>query len=201
MSHEIWAWGGFLLFVIALLALDLGLFQRKNHIIGIRESLFWTGFWIFLALLFNLGIYWVKGPQVGLEFLTGYLLEKSLSLDNLFVFILVFNYFGVHPLHQHKVLFWGILGALIMRGIFVIVGVALVRQFEWMLYLFGVFLVLTGIKMFFEKGKEIHPEKNVILRMVRKVVPVAESYEGDRFLIRQAGRWMVTPLFIVLLVI
>lgn len=201
MTNEWMAWCGFILFVLAMLAFDLGVFQRKGRVISVRESLLWTGFWIVLALLFNLGIYWWKGSQIAAEFLTAYLLEKSLSMDNIFVFLLIFSYFGVSPGHQHKVLFWGILGALILRGVFIVAGVALIRQFEWILYFFGAFLIYTAFKMMREKDKEIHPEKNPVLRLFRKFFPLTESYEGDRFFVKRGAQYFATPLMVVLLVI
>ncbi|MBI4367857.1 MAG: TerC family protein [Candidatus Omnitrophica bacterium] len=201
MTNEWMAWCGFILFVLAMLAFDLGVFQRKGRVISVRESLLWTGFWIVLALLFNLGIYWWKGSQIAAEFLTAYLLEKSLSMDNIFVFLLIFSYFGVSPGHQHKVLFWGILGALILRGVFIVAGVALIRQFEWILYFFGAFLIYTAFKMMRKKDKEIHPEKNPVLKLFQKFFPLTESYEGDRFFVKRGAQYFATPLMVVLLVI
>ena len=201
MSTNILIWVGFNLFVVLMLALDLGVFQRRAHEIKIKEALLWSGIWITLALLFNLGIYFWRGPETALEFLTGYLIEKSLSVDNLFVFLLIFSYFDVPPLYQHKVLFWGILGALIMRAIFIVAGITLIQTFHWVLYVFGAFLILTGIKMAFQKGRKIHPEKNPVTRLFRRWMPVSDQYEGDQFLIRKGGRYLFTPLFIVLLVI
>jgi tellurite resistance protein TerC len=194
-------WGVFNLFVIAMLALDLGVFHRKEHEVRIREALFWSAFWIALSLLFNLGVYFWQGPQAALEFLTGYLLEKSLSVDNIFVFLLIFTYFRVPYLHQHKVLFWGILGALIMRALFILVGITLIQKFHWVIYIMGVFLVITGIKMATQKDAEIHPERNPVLRLVRRFVRVTENYEGGRFFVRRGGQLLATPLFIVVLVV
>jgi len=201
MPHQILPWVLFNLFVLAMLALDLGVFHRKTHVILITEALLWSGFWIALALLFNVGVYFWRGSETALAFLTGYLIEKSLSVDNIFVFLLIFTYFGVPSLYQHKVLFWGIVGALIMRAIFIFAGVALIEKFHWVIYVFGAFLVLTGIKMALQKEKEIHPERNPLLRLFRKFMPVADHYEGARFFIRRGGRFFATPLFIVLLVI
>ena len=201
MSTNILIWVGFNLFVVLMLALDLGVFQRRAHEIKIKEALLWSGIWITLALLFNLGIYFWRGPETALEFLTGYLIEKSLSVDNLFIFLLIFSYFDVPSLYQHKVLFWGILGALIMRAIFIVAGITLIETFHWVLYVFGAFLILTGIKMAFQKGRKIHPEKNPVTRLFRRWMPVSDQYEGDQFLIRKGGRYLFTPLFIVLLVI
>ena len=195
----IWVWVVFNLFVLAMLALDLGVFHRKSHEVGMKEALSWSAVWISLALLFNAGLYFWRGPQSGMEFLTGYLIEKALSVDNIFVFIMIFAYFKVPSLYQHKVLFWGILGALVMRAMCIAAGVTLLKQFHWLIYVFGGFLILTGIKMVLTKGKEINPEKNPMLRLFRRVMPVTESYEGDKFFVRREGRRWATPLFIALL--
>ena len=175
-------WGAFNLFVIAMLALDLGVFHRKAHEVRIREALFWSVFWIVLSMLFNLGVYYWHGSQAALEFLTGYLLEKSLSVDNIFVFLMIFTYFRVPYLHQHKVLFWGILGALIMRALFILVGITLIQRFHWVIYIMGAFLIITGIKMATQKDADIHPERNPVLRLIRRFVRVTEDYEGDELL-------------------
>ena len=201
MPHQILPWVIFNLFVLAMLALDLGVFHRKTHVIEIKEALLWSAFWIALALLFNLGVYFWRGAEMALAFLTGYLIEKSLSVDNIFVFLLIFSYFGVPPLYQHKVLFWGIVGALIMRAIFIFAGITLIEKFHWVIYIFGAFLVLSGIKLALQKDKKIHPERNPVLRLFRKFMPVAEQYEGARFFISRGGRSFASPLFIVLLVI
>jgi tellurite resistance protein TerC len=195
------SWILFNLFVLLMLALDLGIFNRKAHVISMKEALIWSGVWIFLALLFNSGLYYWAGKQKALEFLTGYLIEKSLSVDNIFVFVMVFSYFRVEKLYQHKILFWGILGALILRAIFIFAGVALIEKFHWIIYLFGAFLIFTGIKMFSQKEKDIHPEKNPVLKMVRKFVKVTSYYEGDKFFTRTNGIRHVTPLFLVLVFI
>ena len=207
-SQWVW-WVGFNVFVLAMLALDLGVFHRKAHEVKVKEALTWSVVWIVLALVFNLGIYlgWFGGYPAAersgraLEFFTGYLIEKSLSVDNVFVFLLVFTYFRVPASYQHKVLFWGILGALVMRAIFIAAGVVLIERFHWIIYVFGAFLILTGIKMALQKDKEIHPERNPVLRLFRRSVPVTEGYQGDRFWVRRAGRWFATPLFVVLLFI
>lgn len=192
----------FNVFVIAMLLLDLGIFQRRAHEIGIREALGWSLFWIVLSLLFNIGLYYWQGKEAALQFLTGYLIEKSLSVDNLFVFLMLFMYFKVPPKYQHKVLFWGILGALAMRGALIAVGVALISRFFWILYVFGVFLVFTGIKMGFEKETvEIHPERNVAVRMLRKLVPVTPGYHGSKFFLKIDGKYTATLLFVVLIVV
>jgi tellurite resistance protein TerC len=198
---QIWVWIIFNLFVVAMLALDLGVFHRKAHVIGVRESLIWSVIWVVVALLFNLGFYLVRGREPGLEFLAGYLIERSLSIDNIFVFLLVFSYFRVPGALHYRVLFYGIIGALIMRAIFIAAGVTLIHTFHWIIYVFGAFLVLTGIKMAMEKDKEIHPEKNPLLRLFRRFAPVTEQYEGTRFFVRRNGKLLATPLFLVLLVI
>ena len=194
-------WVLFNIFVLAMLALDLGVFHRKSHEVKIKEALVWSAAWITLALLFNLVIYFWRGPAVALEFLTGYLLEKSLSVDNVFVFLLIFSYFRVPVHYQHKVLFWGILGALVMRAIFIALGVTLIQKFHWIIYIFGGFLIFTGVKMALEKDKEIHPEKNPVLKLFRKLMPVTQQYEEDKFFIKRDGVLMTTPLFVVLLVV
>jgi tellurite resistance protein TerC len=170
-------------------------------VVQIKEALGWTAIWITLALLFNLGIYFWRGPDPALEFLTGYLIEKALSVDNIFVFLLIFSYFDVPLLYQHKVLFYGILGALIMRAVFILMGITLIQKVHWVIYVFGGFLILTGIKIALEKEKEIRPERNPVLRIFRRFMPVSDRYENDKFFTRKEGRFLATPLFIVLLVV
>ncbi len=194
-------WLGFHGFVLVLLAIDLLVFHWKAHEVKMREALTWSGVWVGLALAFTVGVYGFLGRQAALEFLTGYLIEKSLSVDNLFVFLLIFSYFRVPAQYQHQVLFWGILGALVMRFLFIFAGVALIQRFHWVLYVFGAFLILTGGRLAFEKDKEIQPEKNPILRLVRRLMPVTEGYEQDRFFVRRSRRLWATPLFVVLLVV
>jgi tellurite resistance protein TerC len=201
MGHALWLWIAFSLFVVALLALDLGVFHRRAHVIELKEALGWSAFWIVLAGLFNLGVYVWFGPTAALEFLTGYLIEKSLSMDNIFVFVLIFTYFRVPALYQHKVLFWGILGALIMRFLFILAGVTLIQKFHWTIYVFGALLVVTGARMAREKEKEIHPERNPVLRLARRWVPITRRYVDGRFFLRRMGRTFATPLFVVLLVV
>lgn len=184
-----------------MLIIDLVVFHQEDHEESIREALIWTGVWIALALLFGIGVYWFMGSSTALDYYTGYLIEKSLSVDNIFVFLLVFSYFKVPAAYQHKVLFWGIFGALVMRFIFIFTGVALIERFHWIIYVFGGFLVFTGIKLAMEKGKEVHPEKNPVLILVRKFIPTTKNYHGSRFFIRKMGKRMATPLFIVLVVI
>lgn len=201
MTGTTWAWIGFLLFILVMLALDLGVFRRRNHVVSFREALAWSGLWVALALIFNLGIWQVAGPQKGLEFLTGYLIEKSLSVDNVFVFALIFSYFGVPARYQHKVLFWGVLGALVMRAIMIATGVALIQSFAWVIYIFGGFLILTGIRMVLRSDETIHLERNPMVRWIKKVIPVTPDYRGDRFIVMEKGVRMATPLFVVLLVV
>ncbi|HEX5083049.1 MAG TPA: TerC family protein [Blastocatellia bacterium] len=201
MSVPMWAWIGFGLFVLAMLALDLGVFHRESHVVKVKESLIWSGVWIVLALLFNLGLYYLRGPQPALEFLTGYLIEKSLSVDNIFVFLLIFTYFRVPLRYQHRVLFWGVLGALIMRAILIALGISLIQHFHWVIYVFGAFLILTGVKMALGKDKEIDPERNPALRLFRRFTPVTNDYRGGKFFVKQGGRRYATPLLIALLVV
>ncbi len=194
-------WAGFLLFVLLMLALDLGVFHRKSHEVKIREALAWSAVWISLALIFNVGVYFLMGKEKAIEFLTGYVIEKSLSVDNLFVFIMVFSYFNVDTKYQHKVLFWGILGALVMRAIFIFAGVALIQQFHWIIYVFGAFLIFTGIKMLVQKDEKIEPEKNPLVRLFKRFFPVTDAMHGDRFFVKINAKTVATPLFIVLLII
>jgi tellurite resistance protein TerC len=201
MSSQVWMWVAFNIFVLMMLAVDLGVLHRRAHEVRLKEALIWSGIWIALALLFALGVYSWHGPQPALEFLTGYLIEKSLSVDNIFVFVLIFSYFKVPARYQHTVLFWGILGALVMRAIFIFAGIALLQRLHWILYVFGALLILTGIKMATEKDKEIHPDKNPLLKLFRRLVPVTEDYHADHFFVKQAGHYAATPLFIVLLVV
>jgi len=201
MTDTIWLWTGFNVFILAMLALDLGLFHRKSHVVSLKESLTWTGVWVVLALGFNAGVWHYAGSQKALEFFTGYLIEKSLSVDNVFVFALLFSYFAVPPKYQHKVLFWGILGALIMRAIMIAAGAALITKFAWIIYVFGAFLILTGIKMIVKREEEVHPERNPVVRWFKKLMPVTPEYRGDSFFVREIGIRMATPLFVVLLLV
>jgi tellurite resistance protein TerC len=201
MTDNVWLWIGFNVFVLLMLALDLGVFHRKAHVVTFKESITWTVVWITLALVFNFGVYHYMGAEKGLEFFTGYVIEKSLSVDNVFVFALLFSYFAVPLLYQHKVLFWGILGALIMRAIMIFLGAALIERFTWIIYVFGAFLILTGIKMIVKREEEIHPERNPLVRWFKKLMPVTNDYRGDKFFVRENGVRMATPLFIVLLLV
>ncbi|MCE9625753.1 MAG: TerC family protein [Deltaproteobacteria bacterium] len=201
MSFQGWLWVSFIAFILAMLGLDLLVFNRRAHEIQVKEAILWSIFWIVLGLLFNLGIFYLEGHDLALQFLSGYLVEKSLSVDNLFVFLLIFSYFRVPALYQHKVLFWGIFGALVFRAIFIFAGIALLERFHWLIYILGAFLIFTGIKLLFQEDKEIHPEKNPLLNLVRRLVPITKDYEGDRFFLRRGAKLMATPLFIVLVVI
>jgi tellurite resistance protein TerC len=194
-------WGLFFVFVFGMLALDLGVFHRKEHRVNIREAVFWSVFWTLLALGFNWWIYAEFGSKLGLEFLTGYVIERSLSFDNIFVFIVIFNYFAVPAEHQHRVLFWGILGALISRGIFIAVGTVLLASFEWLIFVFGAFLVYTGAKILLQKEAEVHPERNPVLRLFQRFVPLTVRYHGKKFFVRESGRLVATPLMLVLVVV
>ncbi|MBV6459330.1 MAG: putative membrane-bound redox modulator Alx [Fimbriimonadaceae bacterium] len=204
-------WGGFMAFVFAMLALDLGVFHRESHEIRMREALTWTGIWIGIALLFNLGIFlfWDRigassgytAKEAGLAFLAGYLVEKALSVDNIFVFLIVFTYFQVPAKYQHRVLFWGIIGALLFRAIFIAAGSALLERFFWMMIVFGVFLIATGIKMAVLHDKKIEPEKNPLIRLVRRLIPVTPGYVGQKFFTRIDGKLWATPLLVCLIFI
>jgi tellurite resistance protein TerC len=192
----------FTVFILALLLVDLGLFQRKPRDIKIKEALGWSALWISLALFFNIGLHVWHGRDASLQFLTGYLIELSLSVDNLFVFLLIFMYFKVPTQYQHKVLFWGIIGAQVMRGLLIGLGVALITKFHWILYLFGIFLVFTGVKMAFQdEAAEIKPERNILVQMFRRFVPVTAGYHGSRFFLKLDGRRYATLLFVVVLVV
>lgn len=194
-------WIGFNLFVLLMLTLDLGVFNRKAHVVSVKEALTWSGVWICLSLVFNGLIYHWFGEAKAIEFFTGYVIEKSLSVDNIFVFVLVFKYFQIPSIYQHKILFWGILGALVMRVIFIFAGVALIEKFHWTIYLFGVFLIYTGYKMFTEQDKQIEPEKNPVIKFFRRVMPVTHELRGDKFFVSENGRRYATPLFLVLILI
>jgi len=204
---QIWLWVGFNLFVLLLLALDLGIFHRKAHDVSMKEAAVWSVVWVSLALLFNYGIYHFMGPQAGLEFLTGYLIEKALSVDNIFVFVLIFAYFQVPTKYQHRVLFWGIIGALLMRGAMIGAGAYLIKQFHWIIYVFGAFLVFTGIRMATQDETDIEPESNPVIRLIRRFIKVTDKYHGQNFFIHEAAqpggtmRRIATPLFVVLVLV
>ena len=183
-----------------MLWLDLAVFQKKDHVIGIKESLWWSVFWTVLALIFNLGLYFFMGREKALTFFTGYLIERSLSMDNLFVFLVIFNYFKVDGKYQHKILFWGILGALVMRAVFIFAGIALIKMFSWTIYVFGAFLIYTGYKLVFQEDKEVDPEHNVVLKAIKKIFPLTTAHDGN-FFARIDNRLFMTPLFVVLILV
>ena len=211
MDTPIWLWVGFNVFVLAMLALDLGVFHRKSHAVSGKEALTWSLIWISLSLVFNAVIYfyWDRmapnstytNGEAALAFFTGYLIEKSLSVDNIFVFILIFSFFAVPAAYQHRVLFWGILGALIMRGTLIAVGAALLEEFHWIIYVFGAFLIFTGIRMALQQEEHVQPDKNPVVKFFRRFMPVTENFEKDQFFVRRAGKLFATPLFLILLVV
>jgi tellurite resistance protein TerC len=203
MGTSIYFWIGFHVFIFIMLALDLGVFHKHTHKVPVKEAIIWSCVWIALALLFDFFIYTDKdfGQIKALEFLTGYVIEYSLSVDNIFVFILIFSYFAVNNQYQHKILFWGILGALIMRGLFIFTGVALINRFQWIVIIFGGFLVFTGIRMLIQNETQVDPEKNTIVRFFRRFLPVTESLHGDKLIIVLNRKLYATPLFLVLLII
>lgn len=201
MGVSIYFWIGFHVFILLMLSLDLGVFNKKAHKIPVKEAVKFTIAWITLAMLFCGFIYFEFGKTRALEFLTGYVIEYSLSVDNIFVFILIFSYFAVKAQYQHEVLFWGILGALVMRGIFIFAGVAMINRFQWIVIVFGGFLVFTGIRMLFHEEAEVEPEKNLIVRFFRKVLPVSETMQGGKMFVRENHKLYATPLFLVLLVL
>ena len=194
-------WIGFVAFVLAMLAIDLGIFHRKSHVVGFREALAWSGVWVALALLFNAGVWWRFGSGRGLEFLTGYLVEKSLSVDNIFVFVIIFTALGIPPIYQHRVLFWGIVSALAMRAAMIFGGAALLREFHWLIYVFGAFLIATGIKLFVQRGRQQHPEDGWAMRAARRLIPSTSRLDGERFFTAQEGRRVATPLFMALILV
>lgn len=197
----IWAWLIFGAFILGFLVLDIKVFHRKSHVITIRQSLKWTAFWIVIALLFNLVLYFWLGGEQALDYLTVYLIEKSLSVDNLFVFLMVFSFFSVPAAYQHKVLFWGIIGAIVLRLAFIEAGATLLERFDWVFYIFGALLIIAALRMALQKERELHPEKNPVLKLLRRFIGVTDCYEGDRFFIKRAGKYVATPLFIVVIVI
>lgn len=201
MTEQAWLWIGFNAFVLLMLALDLGVFHRKAHVVSFKESMAWTAVWVALAMVFNVWVWKHFGPQKGLEFFTGYVIEKSLSVDNVFVFALLFSYFAVPQLYQHKVLFWGVLGALVMRAVMIVLGAALITKFSWIIYVFGAFLIITGIKMVVKKEEEIHPEDNPVVRWFKKFMKVTPDFRGDKFFVRENSVLVATPLFVVLLLV
>lgn len=203
MEEGVLFWVGFIVFVIIMLSLDLFVFHKKDSVVKVKEALIWSAFWIALALIFNVGVYYFIDHTKAIEFFTAYVLEKSLSVDNLFVFIMIFSFFNIKPEFQHKILFWGIFGALVMRAIFIFAGVALIQQFAWVMYIFGAFLVYTGIHMLFEKDdkSEFDPNKNFLIKIFRKMMPVTDDMSVPHFFIRKNKVLYATPFFIALLMI
>lgn len=201
METPIFFWILFNAFVLLMLALDLGVFNRKAHVISIKEALTWTFVWVFLALIFNAIIFYWRGREQALEFFTGYLVEKALSIDNIFVFIMIFTYFQIPSKYQHKVLFWGILGALVMRVIFIFAGVALIEKFHFTIYVFGALLIYTGYKMFYHNNAKIEPDKNPLIKFFKKIIPVTPDLQEDNFFVKLDGKKYATPLFLVLILI
>jgi tellurite resistance protein TerC len=205
--NSLLGWIGFNVVVLAILALDLGVLHRREAKVSVKEAATWSGVWVALSLCFAMAIYRTMGKESGLEFLTGYLIEYALSVDNIFVFVLIFTYFNVPEKYQHRVLFWGIIGALVLRGVMIVAGSALVTRFAWTLYIFGAFLVFTGVRMALQKGDAAYnPEHDPVLRLSRKLIPVTSDYHGDSFFVRTPdpnakGSWAATPLFIVLLIV
>ncbi len=198
---NIWFWGGFIAFVLAMLALDLGVFHRRPHVVGMKEAGIWTAIWVALALTFAAGLYFVVSRHAALTFLTGYVIEEALSADNIFVMVLIFEYFRVPKSSQHRVLFYGILGALVMRGAFIAAGSALITRFHWILYIFGGLLVVTGVRMAMRRGDEFDGENSRIVRTVRRVLPLTPRYHDASFTVMEAGRRLATPLLLVLILV
>ena len=198
---NIYFWIGFAVLISIMLALDLGVFNKKEHKVAVKEAMIWSGVWITMAILFNLFVYFEFGKVKALEFLTAYVIEYSLSVDNIFIFILIFTYFAVPSKYQHKILFWGIIGALVMRGIFIFAGVALINKFHWIILIFGAFLVYSGIHMLFQKNEQVDPEKNPVVKFFKKFLPVTHELHGGKLFIKQNNMMIATPLFLVLMVI
>jgi tellurite resistance protein TerC len=201
MPTELFLWIGFSVFLIIMLALDLGVFHKDSHVVEFKEAMIWSGVWIGLALLFNVGIFYYFGKVKGLEFMTGYLIEKSLSIDNVFIIALIFTYFNVPRQYQHRVLFWGVIGALIMRAVLIAVGATLIKEFAWIIYIFGAFLIFTGLKMYFQKNEGINPDKNPVVRFFKKFIPMTDEYNKEKFFLIRDGKRFATPLFVVLLLV
>ena len=201
IATNIWFWVGFIAFVLAMLALDLGVFQRKSHEVKPKEAAAWTAVWVSLAFAFAGGLWFFYGSEPALTFLTGYVIEESLSMDNIFVIVLIFNYFMVPKAYQHRVLFYGILGALIMRGVFIALGTVLLAKFQWIIYVFGAMLVITGVRMAFKHDETFDAEQNPVVKMVRRVFPLTSQYHGKHFFTVENGRRMATPLFLVVVLV
>ena len=200
-SDRLVLWISFNVFVLGMLAIDLGIFHRKAHAVSMKEAATWSTVWIVLALIFNAGIYYAWGKDTALEFLTGYVIEKALSVDNLFVFLMIFQYFATPAIYQHRVLFWGIVGALVLRAIFIAAGAALLAAFHWMIYVFGAFLIITGIKMLLQGDEKIEPDKNPVVRLFQRFIPIVKEYDGQKFFVRKNGKTYATLLMLVLVVV
>jgi tellurite resistance protein TerC len=194
-------WAGFTIFVLAMLAIDLGIFNRKAHVEGFKESIVWTSVWIILALIFNVGVWHWFGKDPALEFITGYLIEKALAVDNIFIFMVIFSSFKVPRALHHHVLFWGILGVLILRGIFIAIGAVLLQKFHWIIYPFGLLLVITGIKLFVERASNFQPENNAAVRLFKRLIPMTPNFHGKSFIIFENGKMLATPLLLVIFTI
>ncbi len=194
-------WIGFLAFVLAMLAVDLGVFHRKAHEVSLKEAGIWSAVWVALSAVFAVGVYGLFGGQKALEFTTGYLIEKALAVDNIFVFVVIFTTFGIPALYQHRVLFWGILGALVMRAAFILAGGAFLARFHWAIYVFGGILALTGLKLLVQRNQEVHPERNPVVRAFQRFFPVTPRLEGERFVVKRDGRRLATPLLLALVAV
>jgi len=201
IATSIWFWAAFIAFVLAMLAIDLGVFNRTPHVVRAREALIWTGVWVGLALAFAAGLAVFSSHHAALTFLTGYVIEESLSVDNIFVIVLIFQYFAVPAQYQHRVLFWGILGALVMRGLFIAVGAALLTRFEWIIYVFGALLVITGVRMAFKQDDEFDGEQNPVVKFARRMLPITDGYRDKHFFTQEQGRRYATPLLLVLVLV
>lgn len=201
MDNAMIGWIGFNAFVLSMLALDLGVFHKKAHTVSFKEALAWSAAWMTLAFIFAGGLFFYQGSVAGTAFITGYLVEKALSVDNIFVILLIFSYFKIPERYQHKVLFWGILGALVMRAAFIVLGIELIEHFHWVLYLFGGFLILSGIKMAFKPHEDVDPSKGVLVRLIARIVPVSDTLDGAKFTVVKNGRRAATPLLVSLLVV
>lgn len=194
-------WAGFIVFVLAMLAIDLGVFHKKAHEVSLKEAGIWSSVWIALAVVFNVGIYFWFGPDRALEFTTGYLIEKALAVDNIFVFVVIFTTFAIPAIYQHRVLFWGVLGALVMRAVFIVLGGAFLQRFHWAIYVFGAILAITGIKLLLQRNQELHPERNPIVRAFQKLFPLTPEFHGDKFSVLKSGRRYATPLLLALVAV
>jgi tellurite resistance protein TerC len=194
-------WAGFIAFVLAMLAIDLGVFHKNAHEVSLKEAGIWSAVWVGMAVLFNAGVYTLFGAQAALEFTTGYLIEKALAVDNIFVFVVIFTTFAVPAIYQHRVLFWGILGALVMRAAFILAGGAFLQRFHWAIYVFGALLAITGVKLLVQRNQPIHPENNPVVRMFRRFFPMTHELHGDKFIVRKNGRRYATPLLLALVAV